>query len=326
MAAAAANWLRTYWPAMELIGVEGAGQASMKAALAAGAPVALDHVDIFCDGTAVRKAGALPFEICREALARVETVTNAEVSTAIRVLWESLRCVSEPSGAMGVAAVLRHRTALAGKRVLAVVSGANVDFLQLGLIAQSQGAAGGHARTVRVRISERAGAMLGLLDGCFSGLSITDFQYGKNDVRDAHPVFTLSADDAARLSALPERLAAGGYEWEDVADAVDVAFRAIALRGDLLANPVFLRLDFYERPGALHDFLNKLVRDRADICYFNYRQSGERIGRALIGLDFVTPGARAAFLGALPEHGDGYRSCSPVDDAARSRLLGRIEQ
>lgn len=224
---------------------------------------------------------------------------------------------------MGLAAVLKNRAALAGKRVLVVVTGANIDFLQLGLIAQSQGAAGGRTRTLRIKISERAGSMLGLLDGCFAGLSITDFQYGKIDGVAAWPVFTLGADDASTLAALPERLAAGGHAWEDVSDAVDVAFRAIPLRGELLANPVFLRLDFYERQGALHDFLDKLVRDRADICYFNYRQSGERIGRALIGLDFATAAERDAFLAALPEQGDGYRSCAPVDEATRSRLLGR---
>lgn len=324
MASAASNWLKTYWPAMEIVGVEGVGQASMKAALAAGRPAPLDQVDIFCDGTAVRTAGALPFEICRDTLARVETVTNAEVSTAIRVLWETLRCVSEPSGAMGLAAVLNNRAALAGKRVLVVVTGANIDFLQLGLIAQTQGTSGGHARTLRVRIPERTGTMLGLLDGCFGGLNIADFQYGKIDGDQAAPVFTLGADDAALLTALSARLDAGGYRWEDAADAVDVAFRAIPLHGDLLANPAFLRLDFYERPGALHDFLDKLVRDRADICYFNYRQSGERIGRALIGLDFATPADRDAFLAALPAHGEGYRDCVPVDAATRARLLGRI--
>ena len=323
MAAGVSNWLATYWPAMELVGVEGVGQASMRAALAAGAPVGLEQVDIFCDGTAVRKAGALPFEICRATLARVETVTNAEVSTAIRVLWETLRCVSEPSGAMGLAAVLKNRAALAGKRVLVVVTGANIDFLQLGLIAQSQGAAGARTRTLRVNIPERPGAMLGLLDGCFAGLNIADFQYGKTDGREAWPVFTLGAADASSLESLPARLAAGGHAWEDVADAEDVAFRAIPLRGDLLGEPVFLRLDFYERPGALHDFLGTLVRDRADICYFNYRQSGERIGRALIGLDFPDAAAREAFLATLPEHGEGYRSCRPVDAATRSRLLGR---
>lgn len=321
LAAAAACWLKTFWPGIETVGVEGAGQASMKAALAAGKPVAIDEVDIFCDGTAVRKAGELPFLICKEALDRVETVTNAEVSAAIRILWETLRCVSEPSGAMGLAAVLKNRAALAGKRVLIVVSGANIDFLQLGLIAQSEGAARNTTRTFRVRIPERPGSMLALLDTCFAGVNVADFQYGKQRDDEAWPVFTASADDAAVLDALPGRLDAGGYEWEDLTGAVDVAFRAIPLRGDLLTCPAFLRLDFYERPGALHAFLARLIRDEASICYFNYRQSGERIGRALIGLDFPDTARRDAFLAAIPpEHGEGYRSCKPVDAAASRRL------
>jgi threonine dehydratase len=101
-----------------------------------------------------------------------------------------------------------------------------------------------------------------------------------------------------------------------------VAFRAIPLRGDLLRHPLFLRLDFYERPGALHDFLSRLIRDRASLCYFNYRQSGERVGRALIGLDFDSAETREAFLASLPEQGEGYRSCRPLDEAATRRLIG----
>ena len=58
----------------------------------------------------------------------------------------------------------------------------------------------------------------------------------------------------------------------------------------------------------------------ASLCYFNYRQSGKRIGRALIGLDFKTAETRAAFLSELPEHGEGYRSCKPVDDAVLARM------
>lgn len=322
MAAGAAAWFETYWPGMELVGVEGEGQASMKAALAAARTVGLERVDIFCDGTAVRKAGELPFAICRDTLARVETVGNTEVSAAMRVLWESIRCVSETSGALGLAAVLKNRAALAGKRVLVVVTGANIDFLQLGLIAQSQGAAGGHTRTMRVRIPERRGAMLTLLDRGFAGLDIVDFQYGKTHAAEAWPVFTLAAATDAPLAALPARLEAAGYAWQEAGDAVDTAFRAIPLRAELLGSPVFLRLDFYERAGALHDFLYALVKDRADICYFNYRQSGERVGRALIGLDFADARARETFLAALPAQGEGYRSCAPVDEATSARLLG----
>ncbi|WP_367872138.1 pyridoxal-phosphate dependent enzyme [Luteolibacter sp. Populi] len=323
MAAGVSAWLKTYWPEIEIVGVEGIGQASMKAALAAGEPIGLEQVDIFCDGTAVRKAGELPFAICRETLDRVITVTNEEVSRAIRTLWEGLRCVSEPSGAMGLAAAMQEREQLAGKRVLLVVSGANIDFLQLGLIAQSQGSAPNATRSLRVRIPERPGTMLQLLDTCFAGLNITDFQYGKTHASDAWPAFTLAADDPALIEALPGQLAAAGFEWEDLTGAVDLAFRAIPLRGDLLGYPAFLRLDFYERPGALHDFLDMRVRGRASLCYFNYRQSGERIGRALIGLDFASEAERDAFVSSVPEHGEGYRACKAVDEKTRGRLLGR---
>lgn len=324
MAAGVSTWLKTHWPDIRLIGVEGSGQACMKAALTAGKPVPLEHLDVFCDGTAVRKAGDLPYQICKDTLDGVETVTNAEVCKAIRTLWEGLRCVAEPAGAMGLAAAMKQREALAGQRVLVILCGANIDFLQIGVIAQSLDTAGSASRTLRIRIPEYPGTMARLLDSAFGGLNITDFQYGKTDAADAWPVFTLSADDTAMLDKLPTRLLAGGYEWEELTDAPDIRFRAIPLRGDLLQYPAFLRLDFYERPGALHDFLVRRVTGNANLCYFNYRQSGERIGRALIGVDFPSPYERDALLMTIPpSHGEGYRSCEPLDPAAQRRLLGR---
>ncbi len=322
MAAGVSTWLKTYWPDIEITGVEGVGQASMKAALAAGEPVALDQVDLFCDGTAVRMAGDLPFQICRHTLGRIETVTNTEVSHAMRTLWDGLRCISEPSGAMGLAAVLKNHHKLIGKKVLVILCGANIDFLQLGLIAQSVGLADQASRTLRVRIPERPGAMLELLDSCFAGINIADFQYGMTGETDAWPVFTISAADPAVLDAVQDKLDAGRFAWHDLTGAVDVAFRAIPLREDLLKNPAFLRLDFYERPGALHDFLSQRIRGNANLCYFNYRQSGERIGRALIGLDFPSPYERDALMMTIPGHGEGYRRCEVVDEATCRRLSG----
>ena len=320
MAAASGNWLKTYWPKIEVIGVEGIGQASMSAALKAGEPVELSELDIFCDGTAVRTAGRLPFQICQQILSGIETVTNSEVGAAIRVLWETLRCISEPSGAMGLAAVLKNRAKLAGKRVLIVITGSNIDFLQLGVIAQSEGAGEAQSKALRIEIPEQAGTMLGLLDTCFAGLNVIDFQYGKSSEKLAAPVLTVSSADRGVLEDLPARLNAAGYKWEDLTGAVDVIFRAIPLRTDLFKHPAFLRLDFYERPGALHDFLDRQVRGRANICYFNYRHSGERIGRALIGLDFASEAERTSVLGSIPEHGEGYRSCKPVNASTLTRL------
>ena len=126
----------------------------------------------------------------------------------------------------------------------------------------------------------------------------------------------------AVLAAVPEKLDAHGFAWEELTGAVDIAFRAIPLRGDRLKNPAFLRLDFYERPGALHDFLGQRIRGKASLCYFNYRQSGERIGRAFIGLDFPCPDERDALLMTIPTHGEGYRLCEVVDQATLQRLTG----
>jgi threonine dehydratase len=207
--------------------------------------------------------------------------------------------------------------------VLVVVTGANIDFRQLGLIAQSEGSATPAERTLRIRIPEEPGSMLALLDACFAGINITDFQFGRQSPEAAWPVFTVGSEDAALLDAFPSRLAAAGYVSEDLTGAVDVAFRAIPLRSDLLHQPAFLRLDFYERPGALHDFLGRVIQERASVCYFNYRQSGERVGRALIGFDFASAAERDAFVQAIPEHGEGYRSCKPVDAATLERLSAR---
>lgn len=325
MAAGVACWLKTCWPGLRVLGVEGEGQACMQAAFAAGRPVPLAALDIFCDGTAVRQAGALPFAACRELLDGIVTVSNAEVCHAMRLLWDGLRCISEPAGALGVAAAWKLRRELAGRRVLTILCGANIDFQQLGLVARSDGAAARERRVLRIGISERPGSMLRLLDHCFEGLDIVDFQYGKQHPEHGWPVISVAAADPARLAALSGRLAAEGLEWQDLTDQPDVVFRAIPLRGDLLSHPLLLVLEFYERPGALHAFLDKTIRGKANFCYFNYRQSGERVGRALIGLEFDHPGHREALLRELPQRGEGYRSCVPVSPEVHARLVGAAQ-
>ncbi|WP_353567640.1 pyridoxal-phosphate dependent enzyme [Haloferula sargassicola] len=323
MAAGVSEWLKTYWPEIEIVGVEGIDQACMGAAAAAGEPVTLEKVDLFCDGTAVRKIGSQPFEILRTRLDRLITVTNDEVVGAIRSLWENLRCIAEPSGAMGLAGALKERPRIEGKRVLVVLCGANIDFLKLGQLAVGQEAGRSLSRTLSVRIPERPGSMLRLLNSVFTGASIVDFQYGKTDDSDAWPVFTLQTESESGLDEIAARLEDQGYDWKERDHAVDIRFRAIPLRGDLLQHPAFLRLDFYEREGALRDFLRAHLPQSGNLCYFNYRSSGERVGRALIGIEFPSPEARTAFLGSLTPSGDGYRLCEPLDPETAGRLMGR---
>ncbi|MFB9898921.1 pyridoxal-phosphate dependent enzyme [Cerasicoccus arenae] len=320
MAAGVACWLRTFWPNIKLIGVEGVDQASMKAAFAAGSPVRLDNIDIFCDGSAVRQAGALPFEICHELLDDIITVTNKEVSEAIRVMWEGLRAIPEPAGAMGLAGALQCKASLAGKRCLTVLCGANLDFSKLALIAETASSGLQSRYFLRINIPEIPGSMLHLLDDVLADVSINDFLYGKTDPQEAWPIFGIDSTPE-RFAEITEKLNTSGYRWGNVTGSEDIEFRAIPCHAELLSHPLFLKLEFYERPGALHDFLSETIRGRANFCYFNYRYTGERIGRALIGLEFSDRTQHEEFLAWLPPSGKGYRHCRPVPASVVERMI-----
>ena len=77
------------------------------------------------------------------------TVTNDEVSQAMRAVWNSIRVVPEPSGAMGLAALMQdwdNGRIRPGEKCLVVLSGANMDFSQLGVV-ESRGRAGEQQET-----------------------------------------------------------------------------------------------------------------------------------------------------------------------------------
>ncbi len=322
MAAACACWLRRQYPGIRIYGVEGAEQASMKAAFEAGTPVDIGKTDIFCDGTSVRKAGNLTFPLCRELMDDIVTVTNDDVCWAIQTLWETHRVLPETSGAMGVAAALKLAGTLAGKKVLTVISGANIDFGMLGVITRNSQVNGAHRRYLRVRIPERPGALLDILGNAFSDCNLLEFQYGKTDASTAWFTIGVAVSDA-QFAALGESLSAKNIEWRHVTGEADVLFRVIPYEEKLMSHPAFLRLDFYERPGALAAFLEKNLGENENICYFNYLYTGERVGRALIGIEFPDTAARERFLATLPKSGDGFRSCVVVDGEAEKRLSVR---
>ncbi len=293
MAAAVGCWLRHFYPSIRLVGVEGVGQASMAAAVEKGAPVTLEHVDVFCDGTAVRRAGDLTFPLCRDLLDEFVTVTNEEVCAAIQAIWEGARCLAEPSGAMGLAGLLREADALVGQRALVILCGANVDFGQLAWIARHAGIGARRRRYFRFHIGERPGTLIDLLEHVLAGINIIEFQYGKTAEEEAFPVLGLEASPE-ELASIGQRCTTHGIAAEDVTSQEDVEFRLIHYRGELFRLPMFLRLEFPERAGALRDFLAGL-RGEANCCYFNYVYTGERVGRALVAFEFTDEESRGRF-------------------------------
>ncbi|MBW8773445.1 MAG: threonine/serine dehydratase [Gemmatimonadetes bacterium] len=113
-------------PEARIWAVEPAGAAKLSAALAAGRPTTIPHVDTICDGLRTPTIGELTFPVIRTQIAGVAQVTDAEIVAAMKALQQELGFVIEPSGAVTVAALLARKIRPDGPTA-AILSGGNVD-------------------------------------------------------------------------------------------------------------------------------------------------------------------------------------------------------
>lgn len=319
MAAAVSSWLKLHHPNTKIIGVEGVDQASMKAAFANGSPVTLNDIDTFCDGTAVKRVGDNTFEICRDNIDEIITVTNEEVCAAIQVYWDTKRVIPEPSGAMGLAGLIQYAQSLPetkSRKLLTILCGANMDFGKLATIS-SQSAVGAHRRRyLRFKLDEKNGSMLDLLEEKFPNINVTEFQYGKISDDAGYPIIAFEASPE-KMSHLDDDLKKSGIEYQDVTGDPDVRYRIINYNPALFKSPVLLHVHFPERRGALRDFMKK-VSGVSNVCYFNYAYSGEAIGRAVMGFEFADDASKTQFFDLIQ---DTAVDCKPVDEATQKRIL-----
>lgn len=325
LAGATACWLKRYWPTCKVYGVESHQQASMRAAFEVGHPINLEYLDVFCDGTAVRKVGDTTFSYCKNLLEGLITVDNDAVCHAMRLFWEVLRIIPEPSGALALAGLLEHHKSVPftkGEKSLAIVSGANMDFAQLGAIAKRAGIGEQVCYYLRIAIPEGRGNLVDFLDTLPANMSITDLQYGRTDSDIQFPVLGITGSKAAHQS-LCEKLDAHHILYSDVTGEEDIDYRIIPYVPSLFAHPLIVQIEFSERAGALRQFMKK-IRDLASLCYFNYSYSGERVGRALLGMDFSSQETRKEALDRINElakdRSGGIRALRQVSKNAFERL------
>ena len=113
-------------PAIRVVGVEPEAGDDTRRSLAANERVRIDVPRTIADGLQAAEPGELTFEVNRRRVDEIVTVTDAEILDAMAFLFDRLKVVSEPSGAVGVAALLAGRLDVAGVRTGVVVSGGNV--------------------------------------------------------------------------------------------------------------------------------------------------------------------------------------------------------
>jgi threonine dehydratase len=119
-------------PRIRIIGVESSGAPGMQQSVAQGKLVTLDRVDCIIDGLRVRTVGERTFQIVRQAVDEIVTLPDPEIFDAMLWVMHHAKLVVEGAAAAPVGALLKGLIrAPAGARVVAVLSGGNVDLEQL---------------------------------------------------------------------------------------------------------------------------------------------------------------------------------------------------
>ncbi|MGW4029983.1 threonine ammonia-lyase [Streptomyces sp. NPDC004838] len=169
LAAGIAVAVKAVRPDVRVVGVQAEGAAAYPPSLVAGRPVSIDAPVTMADGIKVGRPGDLPFKIIGDLVDEVRTVSEDALSSALLLCLERAKLVVEPAGASPVAALLSEPGAFKGP-VVAVLSGGNVDPLLMQRILRHGMAAAGRYLSLRLRLTDRPGALAALL----AALSVLD--------------------------------------------------------------------------------------------------------------------------------------------------------
>lgn len=198
--------------------VEPSGGACLRAALAAGHPVTLPHVDTFVDGAAVGKVGALTFELLRNApLSDLLTLDEDRICTTMIEMLNVEGIVLEPAGALSVEALGEIQPQIRDKTVVCVTSGGNFDFERLPEVKERALRYSGVKKYLILRLPQRPGALKDFLMILGPDDDIARFEYLKKSARNFGSVLigieTKKANNFDRLFA---HLDDAGFTYRDI--------------------------------------------------------------------------------------------------------------
>ena len=310
-------------PRTRIVGVEAEGSACLAAAMAAGRRVKLpfESLDLFADGVSVAQVGRETFKVARVCVDEVVTVTTDEICAAIKDLFDDTRSIAEPAGALAVAGMKKYVEArsLADRKLVAVVSGANVNFDRLRHI--SERAELGEQREVilGVTIPEKRGSFRRFCNA-LGKRSVSEFNYRYASDAEAHVYVGMEIAAPEDRAALLNTLAGAGYGVEDMTDNEAAKLHVRHMVGGRRLggkSEILYRFEFPERPGALLRFLSVLGTEW-NITMFHYRNHGAAWGRVLVGFEGDAGDRRtlAAYLKRV-----GYRYWEETENPAYQLFL-----
>jgi threonine dehydratase len=296
-------------PETRIIGVEAADADAMARSLAAGRRVKLEQVGLFADGAAVKMVGEETFRLCSEYVDEMILVDTDAICAAIKDVFEDTRSILEPAGALAVAGTKEYvrRGRIRDKTLVAVASGANINFDRLRFVAERAEVGEQREAVLAVTIPEKPGSFKKFC-ALLGPRSVTEFNYRFSDSTEAHVFVGVQVHSRAESLKLVDSLRRHGLPTLDLTDdemAKAHVRHMVGGHAPQVADEVVYRFEFPERPGALMKFLNAMRHDW-NISLFHYRNHGADYGRVLVGMQ-VPPAEIEEFRAFLQRVGYSFR-------------------
>jgi threonine dehydratase len=280
--------IKSIRPSIKIVAVEPDEAPCLHHAMASGSRVELEHIGIFADGAAVKQVGEENFRVCRELVDEVLLVSVDEICAAVKDIFEDTRAIPEPAGALAIAGLKQYvnREQIQSRELIAVFSGANVNFDRLRHIAELAALGEQREALLCITIPERPGSFRVLCHDLGPRL-ITEFNYRYTDDSNAHVFAGIRLKNGLQeKQILLQNLLDKGYEVLDMSDNEVAKMHIRYMVGGSakqIKDELLYRFEFPERSGALLYFLTALS-DRWNISLFHYRNHGAAYGRVLMGL------------------------------------------
>jgi len=316
-----AAYIKRLRPETKIIGVEAIDSDAMTQSLKAGRRVRLQQVGLFADGAAVKYVGEETFRLCQQYVDEMICVDTDAICAAIKDVFEDTRAVLEPAGALAVAGAKAYAAQhkLKGKTLVAIASGANMNFDRMRFVAERAEVGEQREAVLAVTLPEQPGSYKTFL-ALIGARNITEFNYRFNDRKEAHVFVGVQVASRAESLKLVEQLRKHGYATLDLTDDEMAKLHIRHLVGGhspQVDNEIIYRFEFPERPGALMNFLSQMSASW-NISLFHYRNHGADYGRVLVGMQ-VPPAEMSLFKSFLKKL--GYAHWNETDNPAYKLFL-----
>lgn len=295
-----AVYMRALFPDVKIIGVEPSGACGMALSFQKRERVELEYTDTYADGVAVALVGEVTYDLCKQLVDGVVVVEDKDIAEAIRDVYFEKRSILEFSGALALAGAKAYRNygsqaeSVRGKNLVAVASGANLDFPKLVDVVDMAGPGCEEEAVLATKLPEQLGSFKRFCE-LVRPLNISELKYRYDSSKEKALIqYSVTYHAQAELDAMLERLRAAQLETVNVSDQNLFLRHLKYLVGggqSKVENELLCWVKLPDGPGAFLKLLNALD-SRWNVTLAHFKSKGSVEGNVLVGIQASEPEKR----------------------------------